>query len=76
MKRRDFLKFLLSTPIAATIDVEKLLWVPEKTIFIPSDAQIAFFNRNKYPALWGIPYHESNGTTGSWLGIDRTLPWN
>lgn len=32
--RRDFLKLLLSTPIAATLDVEKLLWIPEKTIFI------------------------------------------
>lgn len=36
MHRRDFLKFLLSTPIALTLDVDKLLWVPgEKTIFIP-----------------------------------------
>jgi len=38
MNRRDFIKFLLATPIAATLDVEKLLWIPEKTIFIPSVA--------------------------------------
>lgn len=37
MNRRDFLKYLLATPIAYQLDVEKLLWVPgEKTIFLPS----------------------------------------
>ncbi len=37
MKRRDFLRILLAAPIAATVDVEKLLWIPgEKTIFLPS----------------------------------------
>ncbi len=36
MNRRDFLKFMLSTPLAATIDYEQLLWIPgEKTIFTP-----------------------------------------
>lgn len=36
MNRRDLLKFLLTAPIAATLDVEKLLWIPgEKTIFLP-----------------------------------------
>jgi hypothetical protein len=34
--RRDFLKFLLATPIATTLDVEKLLWIPEKTIIVLS----------------------------------------
>lgn len=39
MDRRDFLKFLIATPIAAHLDVEKLLWIPgEKTIFLPSKA--------------------------------------
>lgn len=36
MDRRDFLKYMLSTPVAMTLDVEKLLWIPgEKTIFLP-----------------------------------------
>lgn len=36
MKRRDFLRFLLASPIALQLDVEKLLWVPgEKKIFFP-----------------------------------------
>lgn len=39
MKRRDFLRFLLTTPLAYELDVEKLLWIPgEKTIFIPSSS--------------------------------------
>lgn len=36
MNRRDFIKFLLTTPIAARLDVEQILWVPGKTIFLPS----------------------------------------
>jgi hypothetical protein len=37
MNRRDFLRYLIAAPIAAHLDVEKLLWIPgEKTIFIPS----------------------------------------
>lgn len=34
--RRDFLKLLLATPLAATIDYEKLLWVPKPIIVVPS----------------------------------------
>ena len=34
--RRDFLKFLLAAPIAATVDVEKLLWVPKPIITVPA----------------------------------------
>lgn len=42
MNRRDFLKFLIATPIAAHLDIEKLLWIPgEKTIFLPSDGFIS-----------------------------------
>ncbi len=36
MQRRDFLKLLLSTPIAAELDVEKLLWVPKPIITVPT----------------------------------------
>jgi hypothetical protein len=35
MDRRDFLKILLATPIAATYDFEQLLWVPKPTIVVP-----------------------------------------
>jgi hypothetical protein len=44
--RRDFLKYLLATPIAASLDVEKMLWIPEKTIFVmpPRLHQIAYIS--------------------------------
>lgn len=34
--RRSFLKSLLALPIAATLDVEKLLWVPKPIITVPA----------------------------------------
>lgn len=36
MTRRDLLKILLTAPIAATLDVEKLLWVPSPIITVPA----------------------------------------
>lgn len=33
--RRSFLRFLLATPLAATVDVEKLLWVPSPIVTVP-----------------------------------------
>lgn len=39
MHRRDLLKYLLGTPLAAVVDYEKLLWIPgEKKIFIPEES--------------------------------------
>ena len=35
MNRRDMLKFLLATPLAATMDFEQLLWVPRPMIVVP-----------------------------------------
>jgi hypothetical protein len=34
--RRDFLRYLLATPIALQLDVEKLLWVPKTQIVVPN----------------------------------------
>ena len=34
--RRTFLRALLALPIAATFDVEKLLWVPKAIITVPA----------------------------------------
>lgn len=36
MIRRDWLKLLLAAPIAATVDVEKLLWVPKPIVTVPA----------------------------------------
>lgn len=40
MNRRDLLKLLLAAPIAATLDVEKLLWVPKPIIVVPAMSAI------------------------------------
>ena len=42
MNRRDLIKLLLSSAIAETIDVEKLLWTPKPIITVPS------YNLNKW----------------------------
>jgi|SRR5882672_634451 len=55
MKCRDFLSFLLSTPLAAVIDYEKLFWVKEKTIFLTAIAPVEF----NYDIV--IPSHWSSG---------------
>jgi hypothetical protein len=34
--RRDLLRALLALPIAATLDVEQLLWVPKPIIVVPA----------------------------------------
>lgn len=61
MTRRDLLKLLLSSAIAESIDVEKLLWTPKPIITVPT-----------LPiSLYGIPYHEYNFSSGEWLGICR-----
>lgn len=36
MRRRDFLRLLLASPIAATLDVERLLWVPSPLVTVPA----------------------------------------
>lgn len=33
--RRHLLRLLLATPLAATFDVEKLLWVPGQMVVVP-----------------------------------------
>jgi hypothetical protein len=61
MDRRDFLKFLLSTAIAESIDVEKLLWTPKSIIVVPELPS----------SLYGIPFTTNTMLpSGIWLGID------
>lgn len=36
MDRRSFLRLLLATPLAATVDVEALIWVPKPIIVVPA----------------------------------------
>lgn len=36
INRRTLLKWMLTTPLALTMDVEKLLWIPNQSIVVPS----------------------------------------
>ena len=36
MNRRDFIKYLLTTAAASTIDYEQLLWIPSQQIAVPT----------------------------------------
>jgi len=61
MNRRDFLASLLATGVAATFDIDKLLWIPnERKIFIPSPRMIAI----DLETLWHGPV---KGKYGWWL---------
>jgi hypothetical protein len=71
MNRRNFFKILAAGTVGATLDIESLL-IP-KTLFKPHPAQIAFFNAPFEAGLFGIPYHQTNASMGTWLGIKRTL---
>jgi hypothetical protein len=59
MNRRIFLRALLAAPVAA-ICVPKI--VPSVQAWKPHKAQLDFM---------GVPYHQSNASTGTWMGITR-----
>lgn len=42
MTRRDLLRLLLAAPIAASLDVEKLLWVPKPIVVVPAMPKLMF----------------------------------
>jgi hypothetical protein len=78
MQRRDFLKILLTTPLAEFVDYEKLLWIPKTQIVVPSlwrptAAQQKFLDTDdKFIFFFGIPYHSQPNPIGTWLGIERS----
>jgi len=64
MNRRDFLKGILtSSALAYTLDIDKLLWIPnERTIFLPPMPTIITIN--EFQLMYGRPY---TGKYGLWL---------
>lgn len=46
LTRRDVLRYLLATPLAVTLDVERLLWVPRPIITVP--ARPLMFHRDAF----------------------------
>lgn len=49
--RRSFLRHLLALPIAAQLDVEKLLWVPKPIVVVPGGISQAALNEITFRIL-------------------------
>jgi hypothetical protein len=74
LTRRDVLRYLLMTPMALTLDVEQLLWVPKPIIVVPS-MPVALTGRPSSLAdlmdamYWKVredAYGEDNGLVMRW----------
>lgn len=72
LSRRQILKLLALGVGGLELDIDLPLWVPSKTIFVPTQKQLEFFNA-KDVRWYGIPYHQSNATTSQWLGFKRAF---
>jgi len=74
MNRRTFLTLLSCLPLIFKSKTTENPYIPSsyrppKEILIPPgkyDDQI-----DSITNLYGVPYHESNGTSGTWLGFSR-----
>jgi hypothetical protein len=65
MTRRELFKKLVLTPIAGVIGVKTLPYRPISPFFSGDGMDLG---RSE---LYGIPYHQSNASTGEWLGFKR-----
>lgn len=85
MNRRLFLTTLFVTPVVAAIkppipwvhkpsskEIQAIWQLQEAMNHYNNQVNEALFsNIGIPPSLMGIPYHQSDGTTGTWLGIER-----
>lgn len=65
--RRDMLRILLAAPIAATVDVERLLWVPKPIIVVPAMPSPRTLQRIIY--YYGVDW-------AKWDGLDQSVVYN
>lgn len=49
MNRRDFLRYMLGTAAAASVDFEQLLWLPKPIIVVPRMPMIGGITNSTYP---------------------------
>lgn len=72
INRRSFIISSLVGLVGSQIPIE----IPSNPPFfnyVPHPAQLKFFSQPDIPMmLYGVPYHQSTGTTGEWLGIKRS----
>ena len=64
MKRRTFLGLLTVGLVGLKVNPSPLWY--------PTQKQLDFINSSGDVRLYGIPYHMSDASTGTWLGISRS----
>ena len=70
MDRRSFLGLLPLLPLALKVSEVP---VNNKFNYKPHPKQVEFYNQKDTVSLYGVPYHEHNASTGTWLGLSRSL---
>jgi len=68
MNRRSFLILASCSGWIKKAFVE----IPPKPLWYPHPKQLEFLNDDSYRVLYGIPYHHTDASTGTWLGISRS----
>jgi len=74
MDRRTFILTVLSLPLINKLIPSPVRLASDKFNYKPHPSQLAFFEREGPEILWGLPYHESNASVGTWCGISRSSP--
>ncbi len=73
MNRRAFVASLFIAPVAPRL--AKLISPPQLTLAqqlaLQTKRALEIMRLQVDRAMFGIPYHQSNSTTGSWLGFTR-----
>lgn len=62
MTRRDLLRLLLASPVAALVDVEQLLWTPKPIITVPR--MPLTFHPDAFAMEWPMPERLRDVQTG------------
>lgn len=77
MNRRQFLKTLIAVPLAAKLPDIPIsgTWgaVERSTVAQFASKPLTATRPLTAQMLLGIPYHQSNASTGQWLGIPRAM---
>lgn len=79
MTRRDLLRYLLATTLAATVDLEHLLWTPKPIITVPALPRLAFHKDAFAMAMepiettgWARPYRDGDLEVGDVFTIGKS----
>ena len=77
MTRRGFLSLLIVAPIAAGLQIKQNSYHRERELalarfrVIMKEAMEHWHREIDKQLMYGIPYHHSDASTGTWLGLER-----